>query len=764
LAKKDGAILFLETSLLKSTAFKLEKKMIKRLEIEGRFTKKRIVNSCIIDNLLWVCAQDGLYIYELSDRKIVLRRHLFKDKLITKVIKDNLDNYWVASHDKGLFIIPNIAFNTIKSDDFMSDIKHHYNTTQDFYIQDIDNRLFKFSTQTKTFTKINHKAKRDVKYVFENQFSSEINVTTIKKNNILNSSDLSFNKSKEIRSVYKEVNFINQNVFLKSSNRNSGFFKLETNREFFGKPIFKIPGRSYANAYCKALKKAYFANINGLYVVDSVYQKQEILINGQRIFAKDIVINSDNEIWVLCFKNEILKIKNDEVVEELNLKNGLLNEINSHIYFYDNHLWILGNSGIQVYNQSTKRFVNITKQDGLPSYDFKGINIKDDIVFITSSKEIIYFTIGAYKKQIKLHNPYITKVVGNGTNIELAKNVEFPSEIEKVDVFFNTNGLFSKETINYKFKLNDGEWENLNKGANVVSFNRISSGSYNLKIIGFYDGLVSAPIDFNFIIKTPFYKNWIFILVIISFTTALIWYFLSKKNKRIQLQQEIKLHKQNQELENINLKLENLRSQMNPHFIFNALNSIQDYILRNETTLARHFLVKFSRLIRMYLEHTQIDSLVLNDEIEALTLYLDLEKDRFSKDFNYSINLCKNTNQSQINLPPFLIQPYVENAIKHGLMHKKGAKNLTLNFNITDKNIFICEITDDGIGFQKSREINQKQSSHKSFSTGANNKRIELLNKTRSSEITLQIVNLEKEGTTSGTKIVLKIPQQKAIP
>ena len=729
------------------------------ISVKGKITSKRIISTSVIDNDIWICAEDGVYIYEQKDSTLELKKHLFKNKLITKAIKDVLGNYWITTHDDGIFIIPNITFNTFGNRLSTASIKHHYNSEFGFYIQDLNNRLFRFTKGEKDISEIPLKVNNDIKYVFTNPYTKEINIHTVEDGILVYSKNFNFLKTSSVDGVFKKIKYISKSSVINSSNRNSGFYDINKQGNKFSKPIFEMSGRSYSNAYIKSQKKAYFANINGLFLVDSLFQKKEILHNNERVFPKKILINNDDSLWVLCFKNKILKIVDNEVVEVIHINNGLLSAINSDIYLYNNTLWILGNSGIQIYNLKSKSFANITKQDGLPSYDFKGVFIHQDIAYISSSSEIIYFNVNTYKRQSKILDPYITKIVINGSDYKLNSNNSLPLGTEKIDVFFNTNGLFSQESLNYQYKLNDATWESINKGANVVSFNRISSGEYNLKIRATYGGLVSKPINLSYTIKTPFYKNYIFIFLVFISTLAFIWYLIHKKSKRLQRQQELILQKQNKELENINLKLENLRSQMNPHFIFNALNSIQDYILKNETTLARHFLVKFSRLIRIYLEHTQRDTLDLNEEIDALTLYLDLEKDRFSEDFNYQINLFENIQPFQIKIPPFLIQPYVENAIKHGLMHKKEDKNLVLNFQLESTSLFICEIIDDGIGYKKSNEINQKKHQHISFSTSANNKRIALLNKTRRNPIELKVVHLEKENKSSGTKIILIIPQ-----
>lgn len=199
---------------------------------------------------------------------------------------------------------------------------------------------------------------------------------------------------------------------------------------------------------------------------------------------------------------------------------------------------------------------------------------------------------------------------------------------------------------------------------------------------------------------------------------------------------------------------------MNPHFIFNALNSIQDYIIRNEQKLARTYLVKFSRLIRMYLEHSQKDVIPIAEEIAALELYLQLEKDRFEDSFEYEINLSDSVEKEAL-IPTFLMQPYAENAIKHGLLHKKENRKLYIDFTYYNVNQqIICSIEDNGIGRVASEKINnRKPLKPQSFSSAANEKRIELLNKTRKKAIKLHIEDkMDANDKPSGTKVTVYIP------
>ncbi|SNS52142.1 Histidine kinase [Ekhidna lutea] len=206
-------------------------------------------------------------------------------------------------------------------------------------------------------------------------------------------------------------------------------------------------------------------------------------------------------------------------------------------------------------------------------------------------------------------------------------------------------------------------------------------------------------------------------------------------------------------------ELKALRSQMNPHFVFNALNSIQEYIMTNERKLAGKYLGKFADLMRIYLQHSQVKTVTIREETEALNLYLELEKLRFEDSLTYSINIGDNVNTEQL-IPSLLLQPYVENAVKHGLLHKELERVLTINIKSDHQEVLICEIIDNGVGRKKSQEINKMRNpGHKSFATQATTNRLGLLNLDREKPIEEEVFDLvDEKGNAEGTKVIIRIP------
>ncbi|MBD0285524.1 MAG: histidine kinase [Flavisolibacter sp.] len=206
------------------------------------------------------------------------------------------------------------------------------------------------------------------------------------------------------------------------------------------------------------------------------------------------------------------------------------------------------------------------------------------------------------------------------------------------------------------------------------------------------------------------------------------------------------------------LEMQALRAQMNPHFIFNCLNSINRFILKNETEAASNYLTKFSRLIRMVLTFSKQTFIPLEDELEMLRLYLDMERLRFKDAFDYSFIFTNSIDAGNVLVPPLLLQPFAENAIWHGLMHKEGHGHLEIALHIDGK-VLTCTITDDGVGRNKAAEIKSKSAEQKkSMGLQITSQRLALLNKDKGDAGLFHVEDIvDKEGNPAGTRVILKV-------
>jgi LytS/YehU family sensor histidine kinase len=207
------------------------------------------------------------------------------------------------------------------------------------------------------------------------------------------------------------------------------------------------------------------------------------------------------------------------------------------------------------------------------------------------------------------------------------------------------------------------------------------------------------------------------------------------------------------------MEMQALRAQMNPHFIFNSLNSINRFILQNNRAQASEYLTKFSKLVRMILQNSQASLISLESELESLNLYLDLEAVRFEHRFSYKISYPRDLDIEVLKVPPLVIQPFTENAIWHGLMHKEDKGQLDIDVSEEDDHLYI-KITDNGIGRKKAAELASKSAAkHKSMGLRITKDRIAMLQKSNGGESPVEIIDLANEdGSAAGTEVIIKMP------
>lgn len=269
--------------------------------------------------------------------------------------------------------------------------------------------------------------------------------------------------------------------------------------------------------------------------------------------------------------------------------------------------------------------------------------------------------------------------------------------------------------------------------------------------------------------KYKVHQVWLFFAITVIALALVGTIFLNRyRLQKVQIQNDLqqeKLQKKFREAElqhQLNdMTLTAFRSQMNPHFIFNALNTIQSYVFANDKRMAGIYLGKFSELMRKILDdHSNKQTITLEEEMELVQLYIDIEKARFGNSLNAKIQIDAGVNTEDILIPPLLVQPHVENAIKHGLLHKAGEKRLLVTvLKSNDQKDVEIRIDDNGIGRKKSWEYNKDRINHNSFANAANEKRINLMNELSSNKIRLNIIDkMNDDGSAAGTKVIIRIP------
>ena len=332
--------------------------------------------------------------------------------------------------------------------------------------------------------------------------------------------------------------------------------------------------------------------------------------------------------------------------------------------------------------------------------------------------------------------------------------------------------------------------------ATVIMIIRSNIPQKNLLMIGTFGVLISASISILMeIVKT---ETEFWTVPIIIFAIGCLWEMscfalaLSQRTKRMQYEAQqiqknytIKLENElSERLEVIHIKdkqleeqrintltsefeqkiaeteITALRSQMNPHFIFNCLNSIKLYSLENDSESASIYLTKFSKLIRLVLDNSRSERLTLEKEIETLRLYIEMEIMRFKEKVQYELIVSPEIDQQYVEIPPLLIQPFVENAIWHGLMHKEFGGKVSILLHLVGENMLEIQIIDNGVGREKSAEYKSKTATkHKSFGMKVTNERIDLINQIYKTNANVEIEDLYDQNQNGiGTKVTIQIP------
>jgi LytS/YehU family sensor histidine kinase len=285
---------------------------------------------------------------------------------------------------------------------------------------------------------------------------------------------------------------------------------------------------------------------------------------------------------------------------------------------------------------------------------------------------------------------------------------------------------------------------------NTVNFFNLSGGNYELTFINLKNNN-RAKVSFS--IEPVFWEKWWFspfVFLVISVVLGVIFYFLSL----IRLRQQLRLQSVRHELE-----IKALRAQMNPHFIFNCMNTIDAYILRKKFLEASDYLQKFSKLIRKILENSESQTISIAQEIQTLKLYIELEQERFAHSFVSYFDVEPELIANDYQIPSLVLQPFVENAILHGIRHlteRKGLISIILKKikNESGEDILFCQIQDNGVGRKASSVINeQRQASHKSMGVNVTLERINTYQAIYGSKMETVVSDLEE-----GTKVEIKLP------
>ena len=386
---------------------------------------------------------------------------------------------------------------------------------------------------------------------------------------------------------------------------------------------------------------------------------------------------------------------------------------------------------------------------GLMEYD---LSITDQKVTVPKT-HIIGLRLFFEQSDFSSYSDSINQQTGLPINLVLDYN--------KNHVTFDYVGINfrNSDKVKYQFKLEgfDEDWSP-STSANFVTYSNIPNGQFTFWLKATIDGINwSEPIRYDFTINPPFWLRWWFYLLIGCFVFSIVWLFIMRRKKIEQGKRETQRIIDRSKM--LALEHQTLNASMNRHFIFNALNSIQYYINRQDKLSANKYLSSFAKLIRKNLDSSLVNEVYIDEEIERIALYLSLEQMRFQNKFTYEINVDEEINEQTIRIPSMLLQPFIENSIWHGILPLNKEGHIQVNVNYSDGRIVI-DIIDNGIGIEESMEKKRdKRQHHISKGMELTKGRVELISRMTEKECFIegpQQVN-DDQGKGIGTRVSIVI-------
>lgn len=451
-------------------------------------------------------------------------------------------------------------------------------------------------------------------------------------------------------------------------------------------------------------------------------------------------------------------------VQTLTTANGLSNDVVYGLLLdQQGNWWMSSNRGLMVYAPSQGSIRHLNQSSRVQSLEFNEgtyLKTRDGSLWFGGINGINYFKPEALSINT---TPPLTAITGlkvmekpfpfdslyhTGSVMVLRHNQNF------LRIDFTGLSFVNSAQNKFRYRLDglDETW--IEAGDNrSASYTNLPPGTYTFQVQASNDdGIWSAmPAVLHVQILPPYWRTWWFLMLMGALFLALLWLVFRIRTGAL---------RRNYQLSLAETELKALRGQMNPHFIFNSINSIQYYVLNKSAGEAYAYLAKFSSLMRQILQNSRFSFIPLDQELQSLETYLELEKLRLDGNLDYSISLNESLRGTQVMIPSMIIQPYVENAILHGLTPMpEGRHRLDILMEQAGNHIY-CVVEDNGIGREKSQLLHQaRRSRHESTGMSVTRQRLEMLNRRFKDKVSVTITDLKTlDGEACGTRVAIYIP------
>lgn len=744
--RQQEKIYFGNYSTQKPDIFQYENNTWQKIPFENRKIlekKDRVGFSVITDSILsFSFGTRGIFFYNNQGKLKYGHQKLFPKFRISGVLQDQEASIWLITLGKGIILIPNPEIIDYNNHPLLKDADlktMSVNKKGDVFIGSLEGVLSKIS---KNQVEIMNQTEAEIQFVQYNP----------KGDFLVYNCEVFTNKGHQIK--IKDVSAI-KDIFMQSADTfyiasSVGVFEIvfdKKKKKTSQKIIFK--GRTKTVAYDQLNKQIWAGTAKGLKIIKN-HTIKEVRYNNQVISATNFAFYQ-GKIWIATLQHGILIFENDKFLKKhISAKD---HQTVHQLKFKDSKLYYATDRGMIIDDIKTNERVVLDKTDGLLASRITNFELGKENIWFLFSKGIQKFPYQKIIQKSKKPKVFIEQILVNKQLLNKTSKNIFDHTQNEWEFHFKSIAYRHRGAMKYHYRLIglDSVWKARSFENNYINFQSLPYGTFIFEVKAENEkNKLSEIAQFSFEILPPFWFTWWFyaLIIVLIFLIIVSYFYIRLQiiTKRLTLEKQLKIS-----------EITAIKAQMHPHFVFNALNSIQDLIMQKDIRSSNIYLGKFADLMRKTLEFSSKNFICLNEELEMLNLYLELEKLRFGKELEIGIqNEISKEEIEKLEVPSMLIQPYVENAIKHGLLHKKGQKILGVHF-YKEAGWLVCEITDNGIGRKKSQEIQERRAkSYQSFSTQANKKRLNLIQESSSMRISLAIIDLKKNERAIGTKVVLK--------
>jgi ligand-binding sensor domain-containing protein len=703
------------------------------------------------DHRLWVATTDGLYVYpDLTHFKNPVT--YLKGRAISDIIQDNEGGMWISTLNGGIYYCKNFAIRNFTTKGRIFSIAERKGT---LYLGLENGGLAQKKGRTINYFKI---LKNDLGYPIAKIIPYSDDQLLLRFQILLN---YSF-KKRQVVSQFDE--YYIRDFYWDTINRKTwglgGNTVFEIDQSMSNKtPVFKVKDGKFSCISITSSGNILIGGDNGLGEFDLKKRKFHYL--NQTIKNIRCIAVSKEVIWSGS-KEEGIQIRRGKQIFNLNMSNGFKTDYYSDIFLEKPTIgWLSTNKGIaKVTIQSWKPFrfrcQFLTKKDGLISDEIlQTIKVGDKVITVGNGG---YSEFHSDALSLPVYQPkvFLTGVkINNGkVAVDSGKSLRLTNSGSDLRVDFMSLCFRKEGAILYRYRLEgvDQQWKYTK--STFAEYNTLPAGKLTFKVqaqstSGMWDTPVTTQ---TFYVPVPFIERWYIRVGILMLLTTLIWLFVRWRIRRVQKRatdRETLLQKASE------MELKFLTGQMNPHFTFNAMNSIQHFMLDNDLLGAQKYLTKYSKLIRNVLESNMQDYVSVDKELNLLQLYIEIESLRFSKAIRFELD-CPEELRLTLSIPPMFIQPYIENAIWHGLFSDRITDAcITLKISL-EEHFLKCIVEDNGIGRAEAMKKNEKNG-RQSLGMLITHKRLDTIGKENFKEP--EIIDLTDEhGNATGTRVVLYLP------